>query len=157
MSLHEAIVFILYSLLINILEVDIVRELHFYWSFRRGKPWNSWKWFLCCLFIYASILCLFFWIYLTFCNFRSWFVHPCILPVYLGVSSFIINESLLLIKKSYAFFLLIYIYIYIYFFSHVIMIFICRLPVWWNTWWPIWSHCCSWERCLFYCSSCKES
>ena len=42
---------------------------------------------------------------LDFCNFRSWFVHPCILPVYLGVSSFIINESLLLIKKK------IYIYI----------------------------------------------
>ena len=37
--------------------------------------------------------------------------------MYLGVSSFIINESLLLIKKSYAFFLLIYIYIYIFLFS----------------------------------------
>ena len=36
--------------------------------------------------------------------------------MYLGVSSFIINESLLLIKKSYAFFLLIYLYIYIYIF-----------------------------------------
>ena len=34
--------------------------------------------------------------------------------MYLGVSSFIINESLLLIKKSYAFFLLIYIYIFLF-------------------------------------------
>ena len=35
---------------------------------------------------------------LDFCNFRSWLVHPYILPVCLGVSFFIINEFLLLIK-----------------------------------------------------------
>ena len=32
-------------------------------------------------------------------NFCIWYVHPCILLVYLGVSFFYINKSLLLIKK----------------------------------------------------------
>ena len=32
-------------------------------------------------------------------NFCIWYVHPCILPVYLGVSFFYINKSLL--KKNY--------------------------------------------------------
>ena len=44
---------------------------------------------------FSSILDL-----LDFCNVRFRFVHPCILPVYLGVSLFFINESLLLIQKK---------------------------------------------------------
>ena len=44
---------------------------------------------------FSSILDL-----LDLCNFCIWFVHPCILLVYLGVSFFDINKSLLLIKKK---------------------------------------------------------
>ena len=45
--------------------------------------------------LFSSILDL-----LDFCNVRFCFVHPYILPVYLGVSLFDINESFLLIKKK---------------------------------------------------------
>ena len=37
---------------------------------------------------------------LDFCNFRSWFVHPCILPVYLGVSLFWYQWILITYKKK---------------------------------------------------------
>ena len=43
---------------------------------------------------FSSILDL-----LGLCNFWIWYVRPCILPVYLGVSLFYINKLLLLIKK----------------------------------------------------------
>ena len=44
---------------------------------------------------FSSILDL-----LDLCNFCIWHVHPCMLPVYLSVSFFDINKSLLLIQKK---------------------------------------------------------
>ena len=44
--------------------------------------------------------------FLDFCNVRSWFVHPCIPPVYLGVSLF--YQWIFITYQN------IYIYIYIY-------------------------------------------
>ena len=38
--------------------------------------------------------------FLDLCNFCIWYVYPCILLVYLGVSFFYINKSLLLITKK---------------------------------------------------------
>ena len=37
---------------------------------------------------------------LDFCNFRSWFVHPCMLPVYLGVSLFWYQWILITYQKK---------------------------------------------------------
>ena len=45
---------------------------------------------------FSSILDL-----LDLCNFCIWYVHPCILPVYLGCLFFDINKSSLLIKKKF--------------------------------------------------------
>ena len=38
--------------------------------------------------------------FLDFCNVRFWFVHPCILPVYLGVSLFLISMNLYYLSKK---------------------------------------------------------
>ena len=37
---------------------------------------------------------------LDFCNVRFWYVHPCILPVYLGVSLFLISINLYYLSKK---------------------------------------------------------